>query len=289
MPTVEAVRAAIQRHNGSKTEAGKELGISRHKILRMLGAKEEDRPRRHLVIPDVQAKSDVPLEHLTWIGQYIADKRPDVVCAIGDFADMPSLSHYDIGKKSFEGRRYQKDIKAAHEAMRLLCEPFINLPDYKPRMVLTLGNHEDRITRAIDADPKLDGLMSLDDLAYERWGWEVIPYLEPIVIDGICYCHYFASGVMGRPVASARALNNKKHMSCVMGHVQKRDIDTQYNALGKRLTSIFVGACYQHDEPYLNHQGNAETWRGCWMFNQVIDGEFDEMPLSLDYLKRRYG
>lgn len=94
---------------------------------------------------------------------------------------------------------------------------------------------------------------------------------------------------MGRPVSSAKAMTTKKHMSCVMGHVQRREIDYQYNAMGKRITGIFCGAFYQHDEPYLNYQGNAETWRGIWMLNQVKDGEFDEMPVSLDYLKRRYG
>ena len=47
--------------------------------------------KKHLVIPDCQVKSDVPLENLEWIGRYIVDKKPDVIINIGDFADMPSL------------------------------------------------------------------------------------------------------------------------------------------------------------------------------------------------------
>ena len=46
---------------------------------------------RILVIPDCQVKQGVPLEHLTWAGQAIADYRPDIVVNLGDFADMPSL------------------------------------------------------------------------------------------------------------------------------------------------------------------------------------------------------
>jgi hypothetical protein len=72
-----------------------------------------------------------------------------------------------------------------------------------------------------------------------------------------------------------------------MGHVQKRDIAYDYTAEGKQITGIFVGAFYQHDEDYLNPQGNRH-WRGCWMLNQVENGEFDELPLSLDYLRRKY-
>jgi hypothetical protein len=54
---------------------------------------------KHLFIPDVQAKEGVPFDHLDWIGRFIVDKKPDVIIQAGDFADMPSLSSYDRGKK----------------------------------------------------------------------------------------------------------------------------------------------------------------------------------------------
>ena len=152
---------------------------------------------KHLFIPDVQAKEGISLEHLSWIGEYIVDKQPDVIVQIGDFADMPSLSSYDKGKLSFEGRRYKKDIDATKEAMDLLLSPMKEYNAkmrsqghkmYRPKMVLTLGNHEDRIDRAIDNQPELDGLMSMDDLPYGDW--EVIPYLSPVTIDGVMYTHF---------------------------------------------------------------------------------------------------
>ena len=139
------------------------------------------------MLPDVQAKDGNDFTFLTCIGKYIVDKQPDVIICIGDFADMESLSSYDVGKKSFEGRSYQKDIWAAREAMDALLKPIYEYNErakrnkdkqYKPRMVLTLGNHEDRINRAINEDRKLDGLISIDDLPYQDW--EVIPFLEVI-------------------------------------------------------------------------------------------------------------
>ena len=78
---------------------------------------------KHLILPDCQVKDGVPLDHLDWIGQYIVDKQPDVIVNIGDFADMPSLSSYDKGTKSFEGRRYKKDIEVTREAMQRLLAP----------------------------------------------------------------------------------------------------------------------------------------------------------------------
>jgi len=61
---------------------------------------------KHFILPDCQVKPGVPLNHLEWAGRFVVDKRPEVVVCLGDFADMPSLSSYDVGKKSFEGRRY---------------------------------------------------------------------------------------------------------------------------------------------------------------------------------------
>ena len=51
-----------------------------------------------LVIPDVQAKPGVDFQYLNKLGHYIVEKRPDTIVCIGDFADMPSLSSYDVGK-----------------------------------------------------------------------------------------------------------------------------------------------------------------------------------------------
>ena len=79
--------------------------------------------RVHLVIPDVQVKPGQDNTFLKIIGEYIVHKKPDVVVCLGDFADMPSLSSYDFGKRSFEGRRYKDDINAAHDAMAALLEP----------------------------------------------------------------------------------------------------------------------------------------------------------------------
>jgi hypothetical protein len=244
--------------------------------------------RRHFILPDAQVKEGVKLDHLTWAGQYIAEKKPEVVVCIGDFGDMESLSSYDVGKKSFEGRRYKKDIEVADKAMGLFMAPIRKVKRYNPEMHFFLGNHEDRIDRAVEADPKMEGVISTDDLPYKKYGWQVHPFLEVVVIDGVAYSHYFETGSSGRAITTASALVNKKHMSCVMGHNQGRSIAYATRADGKQITGLFVGGYYQHDEKYLKWQGNKH-WRGCWMLNEVNDGSFDEMPLSLDYMRRKYG
>lgn len=250
----------------------------------------------HLVLPDVQAKPGDDFTFLTAIGNYIIKKQPEVIVNIGDFADMQSLSTYDYGKKAFEGRRYVDDINAAKQAMDALLAPIKEHNSkqrkngkklYKPRMVLTIGNHEERILRAVNADSKLEGVLSLDALGYAEAGWEVHPFLEVVVIDGVAYSHYFVTGVAGRPAGTAAAQLRKTNMSTVAGHQQGKQIAYATRADGKTITSIIAGSCYQHDEEYMGAQGNKH-FRGLVVLHEVNDGAFDEMWVSLNYLTKKY-
>lgn len=252
---------------------------------------------RILVIPDCQIKQGVPLEHLTWAGQAIADYRPDVVVNLGDFADMPSLSSHDIkGSKYFEGLRYKSDIDIAKQAMKMLLKPLKDLQArqkknkekvYKPRMVLTLGNHENRIDRAVNNNPTLEGLISTKDLGYES-DWEVHGFLHPVFINGVGFNHYWPVGAMGRPASSPAAIISKLHMSCVAGHQQGKQVAYGKRADGRPITAIVVGSYYLHDESYMDQLSNRH-WRGLLVMNEVEDGHFDEMFLSIEYLEKKYG
>lgn len=294
-PRQQQYAEAVKQY-GSARKAAAALGVHHAVISRALKGRAQEVVRagkRILVLPDVQAKPGTDFSYLSRIGQYAVDKRPDIIVCIGDFADMPSLSSYDKGKKSFEGRRYRRDVEAAQFAMQAFLKPIDDWNathpgrPYKPRKVLTLGNHEHRTTRACEDDPKLDGVLSLKDLAYEEYGWEVYPFLQVVVIEGVAFSHFFTTGTMGRPVTTAQAALTKKHMSVVQGHQQGLQIATGYRGDGQLLTSIIAGSCYEHDEAYLGPQGNKH-WRGFLMLHAVKDGSFDLMPVSLEYINGRY-
>ena len=242
--------------------------------------------KTHLIIPDTQVKPGVNTDHLEWIGNYIAEKRPDVIVQLGDFADMPSLSSYDEGKAEMEGRLVIQDIEVVRDAMKRLLVPVKHVKGYHPRMVLTLGNHEDRITRYVEDHPKLRGSLHVHNLGYQKVGWEVYPFLEIVEIDGIEYSHYFVSGAMGRPVSSARALLTARHNSAVMGHKQETDI--AFHPKSGHF-GIIAGCCYLHEEKYLGPQmqGKAQR-RQIIMLHEVHEGIADPMFVSLKFLKANY-
>jgi hypothetical protein len=249
-----------------------------------------------LVIPDCQVKEGIPTEHLTWAGNAIVDYRPDVVVNIGDFADMPSLSTHDVkGSKYFEGLRYKKDIVVVKEAMSKMLLPLRELQAkqksskekvYKPRMIMLMGNHENRINRAINNNPTLEGLLSTDDLEYSK-DWETHEFLHPVFINGVGFNHYWPVGAMGRPASSAATIISKLHMSCIAGHQQGKQVAYGKRADGQSICAIIAGSYYLHDESYMDQLSNKH-WRGLVMLNEVADGHFDEMFLSIEYLRRKY-
>ncbi len=255
------------------------------------------KPLRHLYIPDTQVKPGVPTDHLAWAARYAAVKRPDVIVLAGDHYDMPSLSSYDRGTLSAEGRRVSEDIAAGTAALELFeRELKKHAPrTYAPRKHVTLGNHEERIARAVESDPKLSGTVSLDDLAFKRLGWQVAPFLRPVAIDGVTYIHYCPLNAQGRVSASkfgapSAAIQARRMMrSTVCGHRQGLDTAIIHTP-GRSVRGVIAGSFYRHEERYLTPVGET-YWRGILVFNDVRPktGEFDVCEVSLEYLERRYG
>jgi hypothetical protein len=153
-------------------------------------------------------------------------------------------------------------------------------------MVMLLGNHENRIDRAVNNSPMLEGLISTKDLEYEK-DWEVHQFLSPVFIDGVGFNHYWPVGAMGRAAATPAAIINKLHMSCIAGHQQGKQVAYGKRADGNPVISIIAGSYYLHDEAYMDKLSNRH-WRGLVILNDVKDGSFDELFLSIEYLERKF-
>ena len=241
-----------------------------------------------LVIADTQAKSEESLEYLLWVGHYIAEKQPDIIVHIGDHYDFPSLSSYDKGKSSSEGRRLSKDIDAGNKGFEYLNMAMESIPDYHPRKVFCLGNHEHRLARYVDDNPELIGTLGIDKLSFEKYGWEVHPFLKPVEIEGIYFVHYLANPFTGKPYAGTAAnILSKVGKSFVVGHKQTLDISIRPTIDGSLQLGIVNGACYDFNEGYKGWQGNHH-FRGLTVLHECSNGFGTPMFASLDYMKEKY-
>lgn len=293
----------------SQRKAAKEMGVPRSTIQHWLAEKEvcdvifenhketvfdlasevfcgKKQSLNILVISDCQVKEGVDLSYLTAIGKYIVSKKPDVVVNIGDFWDFPSLSSYDKGKLSFEGRRLKADIEIGNKGMDLLLAPIKQEFDYSPRMIFTLGNHEERLKRVAKDNPEMSGfidyhLLNLSD-------WEVHDFLKPVEVNGVWFTHYLQNQLTGKPLGGS-ALNMLKTVgqSFVVGHRQVLDIAVRPVLSGGLQIGVICGACYLHKEDYLGHTGNNH-FRGITVLHNTVNGFGNPMFVDTKYLVENY-
>lgn len=241
------------------------------------------------VIGDTQCKQGVNLDYIRWVGNYIAKKRPDIIVHIGDHYDMASLSSYDKGTLSAEGKRVKDDIAAGDKGLDIIESFITSIPNYRPRKVVTLGNHEERIDRYVKYNPEFQGLIGTDQLAFSKYDWEVYPFLTPVSICGINFVHFVQNGMTGKPLGGA-IMTRLKNVgdSFVMGHQQVLDHCMRYLPLtGKAQIGVIVGACYDHDEAYKGVQGNHH-FRGCVMLYECAEGSALVKPISLGHMRDIY-
>lgn len=159
--------------------------------------------RTHLIIGDSHSHWEEGNQRFESLGRMVRDISPHVVVDIGDSADMSSLLHVESGSKSpmLEGHSYWKDIDCYRDA-KDRYHHFLGAGK-TPRHIRIIGNHEDRINRFLQLETRFVGIIGIEDLGDEGMGWEVIPFLEPTMVDGVVYSHYFKSPGSQRPVSGA--------------------------------------------------------------------------------------
>lgn len=249
----------------------------------------------HLVIPDPHAHPDHKNDRADWLGKLIVDLKPDVVVNLGDMWDLPSFSGYDKGKKSFQGRSYRKDLDAGLEFDERLWAPTKKAKKKRPFRVFIEGNHEERMKRALELTPELEGTIGFKDFELDKNYDEIIQYKGQtpgiIEIDGIIYCHYSVSGVMGRPVGGehpAYSLLTKQFKSVTCGHIHVFDHCVRTDASGNRVNGLVAGV-YQDYESEWAGEVNKLWSRGVVVKRNVYQGNYDLQWISIEALKREYG
>lgn len=251
---------------------------------------------RHIVIPDVQMKPGVPTDHIGWAAQAIVEYRPDVLIIIGDFWDCPSLESYsEPGSLEREGRRFQADIEVGNEQFARLVAPMEaeqarlisgKRKHWDCRKVVTFGNHENRAVRVVSNNPKFEGLIGMH--MFDTRDFERHDFLELVEIDGITYSHYFANTHSGRPIGGTIPNRlNKIGRSFVCGHEQGLLYGRVPYPGSLTRHGLVAGSFYLHNETYRGPQGRDE-WRGIVVLNEVENGNYDVMPLSMNYLRKKY-
>jgi hypothetical protein len=252
---------------------------------------------RIFVIPDTQVRPGVDTSHIDWAAQAIVDYKPDYVLHLGDHWDFPSCSrHNEPGSLEGEGQRFKEDVDVGNEAFARLCAPMEkeqarlregHRKRWEPQKHYFKGNHCVRPDLVAKREPKWQGVIG-SHLCDTR-DWNCHEFLEIVDICGFAVSHYFANTHSGRPIGgSIESRLNAVGRSNIQGHEQGlRHGRKPYPGNLSRLC-IVAGSFYLHTENYRGPQGRDE-WRGCVVINEAENGDGDIMPLSMKYLRRKYG
>lgn len=244
--------------------------------------------KRHFIIPDTQVKHGVPLDHFRWLGYAIEEYKPDRIIHLGDHWDFSSVSSYNSNKEK-EGQRILKDIMAGNKALEILEE---HSGGFVPKSKhLLRGNHDHRLNKWLGEHPVLEGLVGEHLFNDRALGWTPVDYKhgspQAIELDGLWYAHYFTNANTGRAIGGTATYKlGAIGSSFVQGHVQGYDIGTRQYSTGRVVRGIVAGSCYLHDEEYKGMCN--DHWRGALVLNEVERGNFSEMPLTMEYLCKKY-
>lgn len=247
-------------------------------------------------VGDVHVKPDHDDSRAELLAWWLLEHLPDALVFMGDVGDMPSLSSYDRNKRSFEGRRYIRDIEAViafrQKVMRILRRVDPAFAARLKKYVLG-GNHDEaRIERATQDAAEFDGLISFADFRWEEDGFEVVPFLEHLELGGVYFSHYVPSKGNSKKAISgdyaAQHLINKRHGAYVVGHSHRLQFARALGPGKRPLHSMSVGCFFDEHESYAGDD-NFEWWRGLVMLHDVVDGSYDVETWSMERLKRRYG
>lgn len=244
---------------------------------------------KHLVLPDSHAMPNQSLERFNWFGKLAHDIKPTTIINIGDLADMASLCFHSKPIE-LEGARYKADCDAAIEAQDRMWHEIKKHKKRIPRAIWTLGNHDIRPQRFVEANPIFEGHVNNEDIGYNDFPWEVYPFLDTVRVDGVAYSHYFTSGVMGRPIGGqhpAWTIVKKTNESSTCGHSHVTDYKIDKTP-GRSLMGLVCGS---YIEDHMGYAGRAnDMWsRGVAICDNVEDGLYDFQWVSLNTLRKEYG
>lgn len=244
-------------------------------------------------------KPEVSNERFNWLGKFIYDIKPDWTMDLGDGPDMQSLNAYDQNRPAtIVTQSYEADIESYNDAQERINWPFRKAKKKRPHRRGMEGNHEHRIKRAIEIDPRQEGQrygLSFSHLQTDHWFDEYHEYEHgaPAIADydGISYAHYFTTGNSPTAISGihhAYSLIQHRSYSSVCGHSHKRDVYFKDGAYPHGLFALVAG-CFKGSSESWAGQSNNSWWHGVVLMEDVENGMCTPTFIPMSTLEREYG
>jgi len=117
---------------------------------------------------------------------FCKDFQPDYFLFMGDQMHMDCVSSYSEGKpKLLEGKRLEQEYRGFQQD---ILDRFNNVLKPSCKKYFFIGNHEYRIQRLLEKEPRLEGLIEVEN-KLQLDDYIVIPFNEPFKLGKMCFIH----------------------------------------------------------------------------------------------------
>ena len=235
-----------------------------------------------LAIGDLHDSPELDKKRFEWLGKLTCDVKPDYVLSIGDWATLDSLNTH-ISNDSSEGRKkptWDEDMKSLKESINSFKKPIEEYQQklkenhrkrYKPKFVITEGNHEYRSALYGNKNPEVDTKLRNELRGiFEDAEFHYQPFKKYYYIGNTAFVHCPIS-VMGKPLGGENVANsaaNKTVHDLVFGHTHKRATMTKpkLGDANQMVTVIDLGCALPDGfiEDYAKHNTTGWSW-GCYV------------------------
>ena len=211
--------------------------------------------------------------HWSWplFLRFLEDFKPNILIDGGDHLDLSYISSFNKDKLLLlEGKRLKKDfdlLNAELAALRQSCD----------RMLFLEGNHEERLRRAVEKQPLLQGMAELEaNVNFKELAIEYYPLdKQPVKIGKLHFLHGTYTGIH----------HAKKHLLRYMGNVtygHVHEFQSHYHGIPLRndeMGATSIGILSSKSPDYL--KGRPSHWQNGFAVIYFGDGYFNQYNIIM--------
>jgi len=238
--------------------------------------------KRILALPDIHSPDNI---NLGSVEKLMVDFKPTHVIYLGDLLDFCYIGKFAEGNSlGQEGKRIKKDYDVVRKLVgkhRRLCP--------HAQLIYMLGNHELRINYEIEHNPKLEGLIGIEENIGNSFDkiytygeiWEASKYLG--YMHGVyCNLHH-----------AKKTSQEFGEMTIIYCHCHDRQLYTRMNMRDRKPKPRYaqsIGCLCNLSPEYLRKRGRINKWVHAFSIAYVWDnGYFNEYTIHVINGKFVYG
>jgi hypothetical protein len=237
-----------------------------------------------LILPDTQWPY-VDTRSLSAVLQYASEHYWDGVLQLGDFMDWDWISRWTVDNKRIkEGKRFKTEYDRCGEFLDNILAS-VRRRNKNARFVILEGNHDWRVQKEIDKDPRLEGLIEMPvGLKFKERKVEYYPYWttrEPFRIGKARFIH----GEFTNKYHAAKTVDNFGH-SVFYGHTHDHQLHSKaFRGENETVVGESLGTLCKYDMDYMGKK--PSNWQqGFAVFYFLDDGYFNHY--YIDIFKHRF-